>query len=60
MFAEARERLAPGGRVYVMVSSDSDLDLLGAMIERAGFRARLVHERSIFIESLIIYELVAI
>jgi release factor glutamine methyltransferase len=57
LFAEARERLAPGGRVYLMVSSDSDLDLLGALIERAGFRARLAHERSIFIESLIIYEL---
>ena len=36
---------------------DSDLDLFGTLIDRAGFRARLVHEYSIFIESLIIYEL---
>ena len=43
--------------MYVMVSSDSDLDLFGTLIDRAGFRARLVHEYSIFIESLIIYEL---
>ena len=39
-----------GQRVYVMVSSDSDLDLFGTLIDRAGFRARLVHEYSIFIE----------
>jgi release factor glutamine methyltransferase len=57
LFDQARERLKPGGRVYVMVSSDSDLDLFSALIERAGFRARLAHEHSIFIESLIIYEL---
>jgi hypothetical protein len=38
---------------------DSDLDLFGTLIDRAGFRARLVHEHSIFIESLIIYELLA-
>jgi hypothetical protein len=42
-----------------MVSSDSDLDLLGTLIDRAGFRARVAHLRSIFIESLIIYELLA-
>ena len=42
-----------------MVSSDSDLDLFSTLIDRAGFHARLVHEHSIFIESLIIYELLA-
>ena len=60
LFDQARERLKPGGRLYVMVSSDSDLDLLGALIDRAGFRARLAHEHSIVIESLIIYELLAL
>jgi release factor glutamine methyltransferase len=59
-FSQARERLAPGGRVYILVSSDSDLNLLGALIARARFQARLVAERSIFIESLIIYELRAL
>jgi methylase of polypeptide subunit release factors len=59
LFEQARERLKPGGRVYVMVSSDSDLDLFGRLIDKAGFRARLAHEYSIVIESLIIYELVA-
>ncbi|MGH7114092.1 MAG: 50S ribosomal protein L11 methyltransferase [Stellaceae bacterium] len=57
LFDQSRERLKPGGRLYVMVSSDSDLDLFGRLIDRAGFSARLVHERSILIESFIIYEL---
>src|SRR4051812_5544795 len=58
LFDQARERLNPGGRLYVMVSSDSDLNLFSSLIDRASFRARLVQEYSIFIESLIIYELV--
>ena len=42
-----------------MVSSDSDLDLFGALITRAGFEAHLVAERSILIESFLIYSLQA-
>jgi methylase of polypeptide subunit release factors len=57
LFEQARERLAPGGRVYLLVSSDSDLDLFSALIIRARFQARLVAERSICIESMFIYEL---
>jgi len=57
LFDQARERLRPGGVLYVMVSSDTDLSLFSSLIERAGFRARLAHEHSIYIESLIIYEL---
>jgi release factor glutamine methyltransferase len=59
LFDQSRERLKPGGRVYVMVSSDSDLELLGAFITKAGFKAQLVAERSIFIESFILYSLQA-
>jgi release factor glutamine methyltransferase len=58
LFDQARDRLKPGGKLYVMVSSDSDLDLFGKLIDKAGFRAKLAHEYSIFIESFIIYELV--
>lgn len=57
LFEQARERLLPGGRMYVLLSSDSDLHLLGRLIAKAGFKARLVGERSILIEALIIYEL---
>jgi release factor glutamine methyltransferase len=57
LFNQARDRLKPDGRLYVMVSSDSDLDLLGRMIDEAGFRARLAVERAFYIESMLIYEL---
>src|SRR2546421_2422089 len=57
LFDQARERLKPGGRIYVMVSSDTDLDLFSSLIDRAGFDARKVREHSLVVESLIIYEL---
>jgi release factor glutamine methyltransferase len=57
LFSQARARLKPEGCVYVMVSSDSDLDLLSRLIAEAGFRARLVLERSFYIESMLLYEL---
>jgi methylase of polypeptide subunit release factors len=57
LFAEARERLRPGGRFYLLLSSDSDLGLLGRLIADAGFSARLTGERSIVFESFILYEL---
>jgi release factor glutamine methyltransferase len=60
LFDQARRRLAPGGRVYLLVSSDTDLDLFSALIVKARFQARLVAERSILIESLMIYELKAL
>jgi release factor glutamine methyltransferase len=59
LFDQSRERLRPGGRMYVMVSSDSDLNFFGELIAEAGFRARQVHEHSLYIESMIIYELSA-
>jgi len=57
LFAQARERLKPDGRLYVMVSSDSDLDLFSRLIKEAGFTARLAVERSFYIESMLLYEL---
>ncbi len=58
LFDQSRQRLKPGGRMYLMVSSDTDLDLFGQLIERAGFQATLAHRQSILIESFLIYELV--
>jgi release factor glutamine methyltransferase len=57
LFAQARERLAPDGRMYLLLSTDSDLGLLGNLIKRAGFAARLVAEHAIFIESFLLNEL---
>jgi release factor glutamine methyltransferase len=59
LFDQSRERLKPGGRLYIMISSDSDLDLFGALITRARLQPRLVAERSILIESFLIYALEA-
>jgi release factor glutamine methyltransferase len=57
LFEQAYQRLSPTGVMYVILSSDSDLSLLGDLIQKAGFQARLVRARSILIESMIIYEL---
>ena len=57
LFRQVRERLAPGGRMYLMVSSDSNLDLLGEFFRAAGLGHRLVQERGIVIESMLIFEL---
>jgi len=59
LFEQARNRLRPGGRMYVLLSSDSDLNLLGSLIAQAKFRSRPVAQRSILIESMIIYELLS-
>jgi len=57
LFDQARERLAPGGRVYLMLSSDSDLELFASLIAKAGFTQSKLKEYSLVVESLIIYEL---
>jgi release factor glutamine methyltransferase len=57
LFDHSRQRLKPDGKMFVMLSSDSDLDLFGKLIAKAGFGAKLVHEHSIFIESFVIFEL---
>lgn len=57
LFEQARERLAPGGRLYLLLSSDSDLNMLGELISRARFQARLAAERWIVLESFLLYEL---
>jgi methylase of polypeptide subunit release factors len=57
LFDQSREVLAPGGKIYLMVSSDTDHDLFGQVIDKAGFDARKVREHSLVVESLILYEL---
>src|SRR4051795_13185661 len=57
LFDQARERLKPGGCIYLMVSSDTDLTLFSELIEKAGFDAHEIREHSLVIESLIIYKL---
>jgi release factor glutamine methyltransferase len=56
LFEQAYERLRPGGCLYAMLSSDSDLELIETLIKDAGFRYRIAKRYSIFIESFILYE----
>ena len=57
LFAQAGERLKPDGRFYLLLSSDSDLGLLGDLTRAARFTTRLVAKRSIGFEFFILYEL---
>lgn len=59
LFEQARERLAPNGRMYVLFSDRADLDFLRALMTQANFRSRLVGKRSILIDTFVIYELEA-
>ena len=57
LFEEARIRMAPGGVMYLLLSSDSNLGLLGKLIDDAGFSATFLAAKSILVESFILYEL---
>jgi release factor glutamine methyltransferase len=57
LFAQASERLRPGGVMYMILSSLSDLELLGSFIRQAGLSARIASQRRVLLETLIIYEL---
>lgn len=57
LFEQARERLAPAGLAYLIISSASDLDLIGELIRRAGFSAELMSRRFILVETFLIYQL---
>lgn len=59
LFIQARERLAPGGRMYVLLSTRADLVFVQTLMARAGFRVRLADQRSIMIDTFVIYELQA-
>ncbi len=56
LFAQAGERMAPGGTMYLLLSSDSDLALMDRLARDSGFTSRPVNETSIFVEKFIIYE----
>ena len=59
LFDQARDRLKPGGRIYLMLSSDTNPDLFASLIAKAGFAQRKIKEYSLVVESLIIFELQA-
>jgi methylase of polypeptide subunit release factors len=59
LFAQARQRLKSGGRMYALFSTRADIGFLRTLMEQAGFSSRLVSERSIMIDTFVIYELQA-
>jgi methylase of polypeptide subunit release factors len=57
LFEQARERLAPNGVVYLILSSHTDLECVGAFVGEAGFDARVAGWQQVLFETIIIYEL---
>lgn len=57
LFSQARSRLAPDGVMYLILSSHTDLEFVGAVIQRTGFDLRIVREQRVFFETLVIFEL---
>jgi hypothetical protein len=45
--------------MYALFSTRADIDFLRTLMEQAGFSSRLVSERSIMIDTFVIYELQA-
>jgi methylase of polypeptide subunit release factors len=57
LFEQARERLKPDGVMYIILTSLSDLELVGSFVRRAGFATRIVSQRRVLLETMVIYEL---
>ena len=57
LFDQAALRLKPGGRMYLLLSSDTNLPLFDSLIDAAGFVSRKIGTQSIWIESFLLYEL---
>jgi release factor glutamine methyltransferase len=57
LFDQAAERLAPDGRMYLLISSDTNRPLMDRLIDAAGFSCREVGRRSIWVEAFHILEL---
>lgn len=57
MFDQIRQRLAPNGRALLVLSSEADLDAFHALIDAADLSRDVVHEKRLFFESMLVYEL---
>ena len=57
LFTQAAPRLKPDGRMYLLLSSDTNLALFDSLIATAGFTSRRIATRSIWVEAFYLYEL---
>jgi len=57
LFPQIRERLAPKGCALVVLSSDADLAILHELVDTAGLARRVLVDRKLVFESMLVYEL---
>jgi release factor glutamine methyltransferase len=57
LFTQARQRITKDGKMYLLLSSDSDIAFLSNLIKQAGFVSKIVARHSIWVESFSLYEL---
>jgi release factor glutamine methyltransferase len=57
LFEQAAERIRPNGKMYILLSSDTNLKLMDSLISAAGFKSKKIAQRSIWVEAFYLYEL---
>ena len=57
LFEQAAKRIRPDGKMYVLLSSDTNLKLMDSLISTAGFTSKQIGKRSIWVEAFHLYEL---
>jgi release factor glutamine methyltransferase len=57
LFEQAAERIRPNGKMYVLLSSDTNLKLMDSLVSAAGFTSKQIAQRSIWVEAFYLYEL---
>jgi release factor glutamine methyltransferase len=57
LFEQAAQRMQPRGKMYLLLSSDTNHALVNSLIRSAGFNSTQIAKRSIWIEAFYLYEL---
>ena len=57
LFTQAAARLKPGGCMYLLLSSDTNLSLFDSLIAEAGFASERIATHSIWVEAFLLYQL---
>jgi release factor glutamine methyltransferase len=57
LFEQSAQRLHPNGRMYLLLSSDTNLALMDRLIRSADLSSKQIAKRSIWVEAFYLYEL---
>ena len=57
LFDQAAKRLTDSGRIFLLVSSDTNMPLFDSLIAKAGLRSQKIATQSIVVEKFFMYEL---